>query len=78
MSAMSETLENMLFSGAWVGCPKTHLFAWAWFGVFFQTKAHNADGRHIAYLNAPEFQALDDVLMTVLRTIIERVSGAFS
>ena len=38
----------------------------------FPDEGHNADGRHIAYLNAPEFQALDDVLMTVLRTIIER------
>lgn len=37
----------------------------------FPDERHNADGRHISYLNAPQFQTLDDLLLTALRTIIE-------
>src|SRR6266513_3351390 len=48
----------------------------------FPDETHNADGRHLAYLNTPEFQSLDNVLIAALRTIIEtgqrRVSSVLS
>ncbi len=37
----------------------------------FPDETHNADGRHIAYLDAAEFQTLDDALIAVLRAIVE-------
>ena len=36
----------------------------------FPNEGHNGDGRHIAYLDAADFQDLDDVLITGLRAII--------
>jgi hypothetical protein len=37
----------------------------------FPDETHNADGRHISYLGAPEFRNLDVQLITALRTIVE-------
>ena len=37
----------------------------------FPDETHNADGRHLAYLDTPEFQSLDNVLIAALRTILE-------
>ena len=37
----------------------------------FPNEGHNGDGRHIAYLDAADFQDLDKVLITALRIIIQ-------
>ena len=36
----------------------------------FPDETHNNDGRHISYIEKPEFEALDDVLLTALRKIV--------
>jgi hypothetical protein len=36
----------------------------------FPNETHNDDGRHVSYLRKPEFEALDDPLLTALRKIV--------
>lgn len=38
----------------------------------FPNEGHNNDGRHVSYLDAANFQGLDNALITALRAIIER------
>lgn len=36
----------------------------------FQNESHNNDGRHVSYLDKPEFEALDDRLLVTLRQVV--------
>jgi hypothetical protein len=36
----------------------------------YTNETHNDDGRHVSYLRKPEFEALDDLLLSALRKIV--------
>ena len=44
----------------------------------FPNETHNNDGRHISYLDAPEFEGLDDLLLRMLRRIVNSDRRAVS